>query len=279
MHEDSKALLNRLIRALGPEEGRAVFQEICRELFPGKAAVSIFPETISASEWEKLDKLVSGIESEIPLQYLLEKAHFMGFELMVNPSVLIPRPETEELVSLVLENRNLENKSLLDLCTGSGCIALALSLKGNFKSIDGLDVSTGALETARINAEKLGALVSFFAFDLLCDSLPEGASWDVWISNPPYVAGSEAAQMDARVLQHEPHLALFVPDEDALMFYRRILDLSEKHLNPDGEIFLEINPVYAEELALLFKSKDWVGSAEILKDMSGKQRFLHARKS
>jgi release factor glutamine methyltransferase len=113
---------------------------------------------------------------------------------------------------------------------------------------------------------------------MLRDEFPLADRWDIWVSNPPYVAASEAGSMEKRVLDHEPHLALFVPDEDALCFYRRILQLSEKHLNPGGEIFLEINPRYAEELGELYRAASWIARAECIGDMSGKSRFLFAVK-
>ena len=275
MGQDSKALLNRLISCLGPGEGRAVFREICRELFPEVHDPS---SGLSSAQLRQMEEMVAGMESGLPLQYLLGKAWFMDFPLLVNPSVLIPRPETEELVSYVLKSGQQQKKSVLDLCTGSGCIAIALCLKGNFKRVEGLDVSEEALSIAGRNAEKLQAPLSFFTFDMLRDEFPLEDRWDVWVSNPPYVALSEAQTMDERVLKHEPHLALFVPDEDALLFYRQILKLSEKHLNPGGEIWLELNPLFAEETRNLFSSSPFFASAKLLSDLSGKQRFLRARK-
>ncbi len=276
--QDSSQFLQRLIHSLGPDEGRAVYREICRELLPyaGVSHNGQFSE--EGIPMERMEELVSGIERGFPLQYLLGKAHFMGLDLDVNPSVLIPRPETEELVYLALHSCKPDGKKILDLCTGSGCIAVALAISGNFERVEGLDVSPEALETARMNARKTGASVSFFHFDLLNDSFPEEANWDIWVSNPPYVAASESGDMDSRVLQHEPALALFVPDDDALCFYRRILALSENHLQANGEIFLEINPLFASELLALFESCPWMESATLLLDMSAKQRFLHARK-
>jgi release factor glutamine methyltransferase len=278
MHEDSKAFLNRLVSCLGPDEGRAVFREICRELFPESQDAPIGQPQGFAEQIPAMEALISGIESGQPLQYLLGKAWFMGLPLQVNPSVLIPRPETEELVTLLLQNRKEQGNKVLDLCTGSGCIAIALCIKGNFEEIEGMDVSKEALAVARSNAKNLSVPVSFFALDLLKDSFPENKRWDFWISNPPYVATSEAAQMESRVLQHEPHLALFVPDDDALIFYRRILELSEKHLNPGGEIFLEINPDYAEELLQMYSGNPLIQSAELTRDFSGKRRFLKVKK-
>jgi release factor glutamine methyltransferase len=278
MAQDSFPFSERLNILLGPEEGRAVFREIMRELYPELTA-SASGQIPEDRRMPELEKIVSGMEAGQPLQYLLGKAHFMGLEIRVNPSVLVPRPETEELVFTILQGKRPAGRKVLDLCTGSGCIAIALQAKGNFAIVEALDVSPEALETARFNSRNLGAEVSFFQFDLLAESFSENACWDLWVSNPPYVAASEAGAMDQRVLDHEPHLALFVPDEDALCFYRRILELSQKHLNPGGEIYLEINPMYASELLQLFREAYWIKSAELIGDMSGKQRFLHAQKS
>lgn len=276
MAQDSAPFSDRLIQLLGLEEGGAVLREICRELYP----------EMPSGNWQipederkvQLEIILSGLEEGKPLQYLLGKVHFMGLEMLVNPSVLIPRPETEELVFLILQNRKNAGKKVLDLCTGSGCIALALASKGSYSSIEGFDVSPEALKTATANAQNLGIGVSFFSFDLLLDVFEENARWDIWVSNPPYVAASESAGMDKRVLDHEPHLALFVPDTDALCFYRRILQHSEKNLNPGGEIFLELNPHYSEELYRIYRAADWIASAKIKNDMSGKARFLFAVK-
>lgn len=279
MAQDSFPFSERLNILLGPEEGRAVFREIMRELYPELPAAAASGQIPEDGRMAELENIISGMETGRPLQYLLGKAHFLGLELKVNPSVLIPRPETEELVFTILQGKGNSGKKVLDLCTGSGCIALALKVKGDFESVEAMDVSPEALETARLNSRNLGAEVSFFQFDLLADSFSENARWDLWVSNPPYVAASESGAMDQRVLAHEPHLALFVPDEDALCFYRRILELSEEYLNPGGDIYLEINPMYADELRSLYLKANWIKTAELIEDMSGKQRFLHAQKS
>lgn len=273
MAQDSSQFSERLIRLLGPDEGPAVFREICRVLYPEADLIRPGPGDEHKAE---IEHIISEMEAGRPLQYVLGKAHFFGLELSVNPSVLIPRPETEELVYFLLQQTSGKGKKVLDLCCGSGCIALALRKKGLFKSVEGLDLSKEALETAMFNARDLKIPVSFFAFDLLKDEFPEESVWDIWVSNPPYVAKSESSGMDERVLLHEPHLALFVPDEDALCFYRRILSLSEKHLQPGGQIFLEINPQFASDLWRLYESSGQMESVQLIPDMSGKQRFLHA---
>lgn len=253
-----------------------MYREICREIFPDDLLRQ--PLSMSPADKAIMENLVSGIEESKPLQYILGKSWFMGLEMEVNPSVLIPRPETEELLSLLLQTEIQTEKKLLDLCTGSACLALAAAKFGKWQSVEALDVSEEALQTARRNVEKHRTEVSLFHFDLLLDAFPPESRWDVWVSNPPYVAKSESSQMEKQVLEHEPHIALFVPDEDALCFYRRILELSEKHLNPKGKIFLEINPLFSEELRLMYRQSGWFSTMEIRRDMSGKERFLIASK-
>ena len=270
--------MNRLADALGQEEGYAVFRVINRELdvnfvgFPGNETV-MTEEKIS-----RFEEIVSGIELGAPLQYLLGKADFYGLEILVNPSVLIPRPETEELVAEILKTSHQQEKRILDLGTGSGCIAIALSKLGQWKSVSALDLSIEALETARQNATKYGQKIHFFQANILEEISNKGEVWDILVSNPPYVLASEASIMENRVLKHEPHLALFVQDSDPLIFYRKILESVEKNLSAGGEIFLEINPLEAANLLTLYLQHPSISNAQILKDMFGKDRFLHAKK-
>ena len=232
---------------------------------------------MSEEKFSRFEEIVSGIEQGVPLQYLLGKADFCGLEILVNPSVLIPRPETEELVGEVLKTSHQQEKRILDLGTGSGCIAIALSKMGRWKSVSALDLSVEALETAQQNAEKYGQKIHFFQANILEEISNEGV-WDILVSNPPYVLNSEASTMENRVLKHEPHLALFVQDSDPLIFYRKILESVEKTLSAGGEIFLEINPLEAANLLKLYIEHPSISEARILKDMFGKDRFLHAIK-
>lgn len=233
------------------------------------------PETIRLSESQLLTwmRAVKRIASNEPLQYVTGKASFYGFMFEVNPSVLIPRPETEELVELIL-NSFPADKALrvIDFCTGSGCIPVTLKKKRPNWEITATDISAEALKTARKNADNHQADIHFFEGDLLSENgVPEG-SWDILISNPPYVAQHEEAQMAPHVLQYEPHIALFVPDDDAVRFYRRISEIAQERLQKQGRLFLELNPLYAEECAELFKKNNWATTLHT--DLSGKMRFL-----
>lgn len=198
-----------------------------------------------------------------PLQYILGRADFYGMSLRVSPAVLIPRPETQQLVDLIVD-RFGQRKDLrvLDLGTGSGCIALALKKSLKFARVVGVDISEAALEEARQNAEEQDLSVTFIKGDILdLERIP--GQWDVIVSNPPYVLQSEAAAMERHVLNHEPAGALFVPDEDPMRFYQPTIDYWRTHRAPGGMLFFEINPLCAK----LFHG------AEIERDFCGKERF------
>ncbi|GCD78503.1 release factor glutamine methyltransferase [Thermaurantimonas aggregans] len=225
---------------------------------------------------EVLDRLCKGE----PYQYILGKQLFAGQWFEVNGNVLIPRPETEELFQLVVEwckKRSFAPDTIIDHCTGSGCLAVSLKKAFPNARVMGTDVSEKALDVAKKNAKALNAPVEFIQVDLLkpdvAQHLPE--SVDVIVSNPPYVLLSEAKAMHVNVLKYEPHIALFVPYEDPLIFYRRILEISVNTLNQKGLMAFEINPLYYSELKELF-SKFFL--VELLKDLSGKNRFLFATK-
>jgi release factor glutamine methyltransferase len=222
---------------------------------------------------EMLEPMLVRLEKKEPLQYVLGKAWFGDIELKVNASVLIPRPETEELVYWVLETSGQKDKTVLDLCTGSGCIALLLRKKGNWPSVSGLDVSAKALQVAQENGDNLGLKVDWLEADLLKNDPGISGEWDVWVSNPPYVLSSEKAAIDPNVLNFEPHLALFVEDTDAVLFYRRILELGCRHLKPGGAVYFELNPLTVSDVAEGFSRLGYV-DVEIRKDMFGKERMM-----
>ena len=166
---------------------------------------------------------VSRIIDGEPVQYIFGMAHFHGMELHVSPDVLIPRPETSELVDLIADHyRDTADLRVMDLCTGSGCIAIALSRELKFARVSAIDISEAALRIARQNASDLKALVDFSLMDILKAQVPAAGEYDVIVSNPPYICESEKSGMEKNVLDHEPHTALFVPDSDPLLFYRHI---------------------------------------------------------
>lgn len=234
-------------------------------------------QAVSWEQWQRAEAIVARLQQHEPLQYVLGSAHFYDLELEVSPAVLIPRPETEELVDLIIrENRHKQQLHLLDICTGSGCIPIALSLHLATEKIYGLDISEPALEVARKNALKYGRSVYWLRQDILTEdlSLPP-ASLDILVSNPPYVLEQEKAFMRENVLAFEPHLALFVPDDNALLFYKRIARLGLTYLKPDGRLYFEINEQQAAPLKDLMLELGY-GQVQVLPDLFGKDRFIRA---
>lgn len=224
----------------------------------------------------RIDETVGRLLNGEPIQYIFGKARFYGMNLKVTPDVLIPRPETEELVDLIVNDHGGERDlRVLDVCTGSGCIAIALARNLPFSEVDAVDISREALAVARENASELKAAVSFKEGDALRMGA-DGAEYDIIVSNPPYIAEHERAEMDRNVLEHEPALALFVPDADPLRFYVAIARYALVALKEQGGLYFEINPLYASELAGQMKAMGW-SDVSILLDMQKKNRFLIAR--
>ena len=263
-------------------------------------------DELSETEQAELEAMMLRLEQAEPVQYVVGKAEFCGRMFHVEPGVLIPRPETGELclwikgVKEELEGvkgeflrpfgskrAELERKgqysavedepySVLDIGTGSGCIAITLALEMKEAKVTAWDVSEKALSIAKKNAEALGADVTFEQQDIL--KLEERTSqYDVIVSNPPYVCDRERATMEQHVLEHEPHLALFVPDDDPLRFYRAIGHYAQTALKPGGLLYFELNALYARETETLLQELGFA-ETEIRPDMFGKQRFLKAKK-
>lgn len=278
----------QLAKALNPLYGEAETGQMIRMLFEHFCRISGPELTLRKNEYiadEQFDLLKSA-ESEllnnVPVQYIIGSTWFANLSLEVNPSVLIPRPETEELVALILAdapqlNLNAEMR-LLDIGTGSGCIAIALKKSLKDWLVEACDVSDAALQVARRNALKAGCIINFREADMLkWKQWPDQGCYDVIVSNPPYVCAREKPQMQANVLEHEPALALFVPDDDPLLFYRAIAGFALQHLATNGKLYLEINESYGAEiryLLTLWGFKD----VELRKDFRGKQRFAVAVK-
>ncbi len=232
--------------------------------------------TISAFMCGKIDKVVDRLIGGEPLQYILGKARFYGADLEVTPAVLIPRPETEELVDIIVkEQGDKPDLKVLDLCTGSGCIAVTLARVLKFASVTGVDISADALDVARENARMSKVKVSFVETDVLSSELPKSDKFDIIVSNPPYVLESEKSEMDRNVLDYEPHLALFVPDGDPLKFYVPIADYAGNALSAGGRLYLEINPLCAGSVSDCLKSRGFK-DVDVIRDMNGKQRFVTA---
>ena len=232
------------------------------------------PDTrIDERQHHQLDEAVERLLSGEPVQYVTGMARFCDLLLKVSPAVLIPRPETEELVQKISTSISVEKPiRIWDIGTGSGCIAIALAKHSGNAEVIAFDVSEEALQIAKENAESNGVQVTFVHDDVLN---PRSEFFnqpvDLVVSNPPYVCESERAAMEANVLDWEPDSALFVPDDDPLRFYRKIMELAKNQLNPDGQIWFEINERMGEEMLCLCRAMGF-SDAEILEDFAGKSR-------
>lgn len=240
--------------------------------------LAIDPEIVITKEEEQyLFEGLSKLKKEQPIQYVLGETTFMDLKIMVNESVLIPRPETEELVNWVLEDiENLDgNLMVIDIGTGSGCIAISLSrLKPNL-NVTAIDISRSALELAKKNALINEVDVQFNLVDIL-KARSLGKNFDIIISNPPYVREMERDKMRNNVLQNEPNSALFVPDEDPLLFYRTIAKLARDGLTRNGALYLEINQYLGEDVKMLLKEFNF-SEIELRKDIFGNDRMIRAK--
>lgn len=224
-----------------------------------------------------LDSFISALKKNIPLQYILGQTEFMGLTFEVNSSVLIPRPETEELIEWILEiNQEKQINSMLDIGTGSGCIAVSLAKFIQGSSVTAFDISEQAIAVATRNAKSNQVNISFQRRDILNAHFSE-EKWDTIVSNPPYIPEMEKANMSKNVLDYEPHLALFVTNEDPLIFYRKIAEFALCHLETEGNLFFEIHYDQALNIKTLLESLSFK-HVEIRKDMSGNDRMIRAVK-
>lgn len=226
----------------------------------------------------KLESVICRLEQHEPIQYILGVATFHGHRFSVTRDTLIPRPETEQLVDLIVdENGNHEDLRVMDVGTGTGCIAISLARALKFAQVTAIDISSKALQVAQSNADALKARVKFVCADILSMPLWPEASLDVVVSNPPYVCQSERGGMERNVLDYEPDSALFVPDNDPLLFYRPIARQAAAALAPGGRIYLEVNRRFASDVASLLTSVGLVDARTHL-DTYGNQRFVTAQK-
>jgi len=252
------------------------FELSCESLFGiNKSEIILNERKFSESELLQFRSIVKRLEKNEPIQYILGEAHFYGELFKVNPDVLIPRPETEELVELILSNN--PKGRLLDIGTGSGIIPL--TIKNNFKELEvvGVDISDGAIKVAKQNAENLNIAASFICKDILTDELNELEFFDVIVSNPPYVLESDKAEMGANVLGFEPGLALFVEDANPLLFYERICQLSKDLLDDGGFLYFEIHESFGNEIKFLMEKFDFK-NVKVIKDLQAKDRIVVGEK-
>lgn len=270
-------LRRELLRIHPPEEADALVRMIINETTGySRSHLLSRPETpLTPRHWSKVKDILSELKLRKPLQYILSKTEFYGLTLHVRPGVLIPRPETEELVHWILEIFPQKDKSLqvLDIGTGSGCIAIALSANRPAWDVSGCDISQEALDVAGKNAEECNVQVHYYSCNILNPprKVP-GKKYDILVSNPPYVPEREKKELAPEILRYEPHEALFVPDDDPLRFYRAILDNATQILRPGGNLFFELHAHLGDHLRSLAAEKGF-SKCEIKKDLNGRDRM------
>lgn len=281
MKESVMEMRRRLEPIYGKDESRAMIREIFRVLKGWDATEFIIRLTddypLSDYIRSKIEDILGRLERHEPLQYILGEAHFYGLDLHVEPGVLIPRPETEELVRVIAADNPSSDLRVVDLGTGSGAIAIALSRYMSFPEITAIDLSPKAIEVATDNVKALKCNGIQVVQGDMTKWSPKSASLDVVVSNPPYVDESEKAGMEANVRDYEPAEALFVPDSDPLKFYRAIAPEALEGLKPGGRLYFEINPRHADELKAML-AHDGFTNVELWRDAQGAYRYIKAQK-
>jgi len=247
---------------------------------------------LSNAQSDSIQSIVRRLQNWEPIQYIFGETEFLGLTFEVSPAVMIPRPETEELVHRIMNDFKvvkdfndlnvLTNSpiNILDIATGSGCIAITLAKNLLESNVYALDISDDALQIARRNAQQNSVSVRFFQADILSANMQHDTSlphFDMIVSNPPYVLNSEKPNMKPNVLNYEPHSALFVPDDDPILFYRHIADFALTKLTTNGILYFEINPLYSEMIVTML-SQNGFHDIKIYNDLSDKERFIKASK-
>lgn len=254
------------------DEADAIFRAVVEDRLGIRWSHTLLDERFSESDINRVSPVLEELATGRPMQYVLGSTTFLGCRLSVDERVLIPRPETEELCELILRENPLDaSLTVLDIGTGSGCIPIALKKHAPTWNLNALDVDRGALELAQLNATDNGTDIRFHQLDVLHTEYLPGR-FDLIVSNPPYVAEEEKAEIMDHVLVHEPHLALFVPDTDTMLFYRRISLLARKALVPSGRLYFEINGRFGPETLAVMQEAGFTNCA-LHRDLSGKDRF------
>lgn len=244
------------------------FQLSALDLYAGKDM------NFSSEKLSEVNDILARLKSYEPFQYIIGETWFCGFRFKVTPAVLIPRPETAELIDWIVEDCKGEGKRVLDIGTGSGCIPVSLALMMDAPVVSAWDISEDALAVAATNARMNNADVAFGRVDVLGTEIPD-IKVDIIVSNPPYITESEKVDMEKNVLEWEPDLALFVPDNDPLRFYRRIAEIGLKILDDGGMIYFEINRAYGSETVEMLNGMGYK-DIELRKDLSGNDRMIKA---
>lgn len=271
----------RLKSVFSDRELKMMFQLCVEKRLNLSSSELLLADDIRVSESDLLffRSIVKRLQTGEPFQYVYGDTEFYGLILKTDARALIPRPETEELVDWIVKSQYDDITNLVDVCSGSGCIALALKTKFPAANIIGWDVSDGALELARENAQLNNLEVAFEKLDVLnTDFLALDESLDIVVSNPPYVTQNEKVGMQKHVLDFEPHLALFVANETPFVFYNRIMEQSQRKLKKGGWLYFEINELFGAEMLSLMQEQHFE-QVELLQDMQGKKRMLRGMKS
>lgn len=278
-----KVLKQDFVRDLGrvysPQEAESIFFLVVEQLTGWSRTTVLLGQDAEMADTQQasFETVKRDLLAGKPVQYILGTADFYGMTFKVNSEVLIPRPETEELVHWILDYTKAQPvKTLLDIGTGSGCIAIALKKHLLLTEVSALDISTGAVATAKANAALNGVAIHFLQEDILGFSSAD--RFDVIVSNPPYIKEVEKLTMHAHVLLHEPHTALFVADDNPLVFYKAIADFAALQLVPGGALFLEINEALGRETMEMLKGKGFE-ALELRQDMQGKDRMIYCRRA
>lgn len=269
-------LRNRLKICYSASEAAALARILCCEMLEQRTTDYVLDEPLDLDEeqGERIEESITRLLRFEPIQYIQRKARFLGRDFHVEPGVLIPRPETEELVERMLKEVPAKAR-IADIGTGSGCIAVTLALEVPGAQVQAWDISEAALQVAKQNAQALQANVDFIQRDVLVWEPEEREALDIIVSNPPYVTEAERGEMEPNVLLYEPEGALFVPNNDPLRFYRRIGQLGRDLLVPGGKLYFEINRAYGEETCALLRRQGYT-DVHTDKDLSGNDRFVIA---
>jgi len=273
-YQNFKILLTKVYE---PEEAETITAMVFREVLGYDRIKLMLNENdlLSASLFEQLDFISFQLLQHQPIQYILGYSYFNDLKFTVNKNVLIPRPETVELVQLILKNHDQHTLDVIDIGTGSACIPISLKKERSLWNVTGLDISADALQVASLNVKQYAVEVSLVEADIF--AFQPKQKFDLIVSNPPYVLESEKLQMHKNVLDYEPGLALFVADQEPLKYYERITEIAQQFLNPNGFLYFEINESFAAQTQALLASHAFE-YIQIFQDFKGKNRFVSARK-
>ena len=268
-------LNNGLAGLVEPREAQAMIRIICEDVFNYDQVDMALRQESELPEFAqgRISDIIARLRRHEPLQYIIGSALFHGHRFKVNPAVLIPRPETEQLVDLIIDENPASDLRVLDMGTGSGCIAISLARALKFPTVDAFDISRDAVAVARENAALLKVKVRLFESDML--SPQPSATYDIIVSNPPYICWSEREAMDSNVKDYEPGQALFVPDNDPLLFYKAIAPYAARSLERGGRLYLEINRRFGNEVKRLLEDNGF-NEVRIIDDAYGNPRFAAA---